>query len=363
MTSEARVLLLQLSVPAYRGKFVGLLRARMPNLVVAAGSEYFDPTVRTADVAGIVDVELRNVYLLRRRLAFQRHYRVLLRRTDVWIVELNPRTISSWLVLLEGRLRGVPTIVWGHFTGRSIGVVRPGLGRRLQVRLAGRIVAYTYDDGEKFKKRFPRAFVHVAPNAAELATDVAPVTASSVDRTDFLYVGRLVESKGVGLLLEGFRRACEDGILPSQARLVMVGEGPMREVIRRKSEQTPSLRGRVMLEPSTFDSDALNALYRSAVAGVCGGYVGLNLTQSLSRGVPFVFPSLAAHAPEIALADEGRNAFPFVGEAPSALAQVLGSVWGRSATGRIDHAEIQRAAVSRYSVELMVAGFQSAIIG
>jgi glycosyltransferase involved in cell wall biosynthesis len=205
---------------------------------------------------------------------------------------------------------------------------------------------------------YPRKPVFVAPNATELSTDSA--ITSHQRRTDFLYVGRLTEGKRPDLLLAGFAAAVTRGLLPPETRLFLVGEGPLKAGLRRDAERL-GLNSRVMFVGNTFDSNELNDLYASSIAGVCGGYVGLNITQSLSRGVPFVYPLSANHSPEVTLARAGINAFPFDPPNANSLAAALRDAWTSSNDGAIDHNAIRETVIARYSIESTVAGFLRAL--
>jgi hypothetical protein len=94
---------------------------------------------------------------------------------------------------------------------------------------------------------------------------------------------------------------------------------------------------------------------------VCGGYVGLNITQSLVRGVPFVYPLVSNHSPEVSLAQPGTNSFPFEPTTYEALARSLGEAAAATEAGTIDHRAIQGRFRSVYNVERMASGFLGAL--
>lgn len=352
-----RCSLTQLALPGYREKFIEELRAALGDqLVLAVGLTQSDPSVRTGISDSLIDIHLNNRFFARRRLVIQPGYRQALKRSDVWFLELNPRVINTWLALVEGRLRRRQTWVWGHFKGRRASDSGPRVARRAMVRLANGVVAYTAAESELFRTTYPRQHVVTAPNASERASSIA--AAPHGPRSDFLYVGRLVESKGVAAIVDAFVDARLSGLLPANARLVLVGTGPAEKAVAERLSGLSHVV-QVLLVGEVFDSRRLDDLYSRAVAGVCGGYVGLNITQSLTRGVPFIFPTSASlgHAPEISLAEEGVTSFSFNVDVPGAAASVFRTVWDLTAAGKIDHGAIQQATLAQYSVELMAAGF------
>ena len=73
MTRQApEVAILQTTLPDYRREFVAELDRRLAGgLVVLAGDDFFDPSVRTRAADGRVHVRVRNHYFLGRRLLWQ----------------------------------------------------------------------------------------------------------------------------------------------------------------------------------------------------------------------------------------------------------------------------------------------------
>ncbi len=351
------VLLVQTALPPYRQAFCRELATSFGrSLRIAAGTDYFDQSIRTLDETGLIDVNLRNHFVLGRRLLIQLgHAEASIPRYE--IRELNPRIITAWLGLIRSRLAGRRVLLWGHFQGRRVGEVHPRFIRRLMVTLSDGVIAYTFEDAERFRRSFPRKRVTVAPNATELSTESALI--EGTPRSYFLYVGRLVDDKRVDTLIEGFHAAIAEGLLPDHVRLVIVGHGPAVPTVTELVDRL-DLADRVELRPAAYGSAALNDLYAGAIAGVCAGYAGLNVTQSLSRGVPFITIANLNHSPEISVGTVDRSLFLAASAQSGALASTLGHVHRLVADGEIDHAAIRDETVSRYSVEAMVAGFIAA---
>ena len=124
----------------------------------------------------------------------------------------------------------------------------------------------------------------------------------------------------------------------ADARLTIVGDGPERDALVEQIADL-GMTDAITIHPGTFDAPTIDALYARAVAAACGGYVGLNITQSLTRGVPFVYPMKANHSPEVSLAHDGVNAFAFRRNTPDSVAEALARVWRTP----VDHAAIADA--------------------
>lgn len=357
---QRRVTLVQTAIGGYRRAFVADLRARLGDrLTLAYGDHHIERSLRTGIDEAPGDVRFTSRFLAGRRLVWQPGARRALAGADVWVLELNPRLVSTWLALVEARLRGRRTVVWGHLLGRRIGETGPRLGRRLQTRLAHAVLAYTEHEAAGFRRAFPGQQVYVAPNAIDRAADLQPATAGQ--RTDVVSIGRLTADKHPLELVDGFVHAQRTGRLPAASRLVMVGDGPLRDELIAHLATLGADADHVVVQPGSYDADRLDAVYRTAFTAACGGYVGLNVVQSLSRGVPFVHPEHAAHSPEVVLAEPGVNAFAFAELCAVAIADALAAAWRATAEGAIDPAAIQRRALASASVEAMVDGFVVAV--
>ncbi|MEQ1703917.1 MAG: glycosyltransferase [Ilumatobacteraceae bacterium] len=352
--------LIQVSIPGYRRAFVEDARARMGDqLRIAAGARHLDPSLTTGVSAELIDVSLRNRFLFGRRGVYQQGWLKAVRGRGVWVLELNPRVLNTWLALLLARVLRRRTLVWGHFRGRSLGETGPRLARRLQILLARGVLAYTIEEGRAFAAMFPRRSVTVVPNAVDRASELRPPVETV--RDSFLSVGRAVAGKGSTLLIDGFAHARATDQLPPEARLVLIGDGPEHDALVARAAAMPATTT-VLVLPGTFDQAELAAHYDRTVAGVCGGYVGLNITQCLSRGAPFVYPTMANHSPEVALA-ASTNSFPFAEHTAHSVATALATAWQATLQRRVDHGAIQRATVGQYSIETMVQGFMDAVRG
>ena len=159
-------------------------------------------------------------------------------------VVLHVHGSAELLLLARWWLRGT-----GHaarFLFTSHGYFGPGAAAsyRLAATLLGRtrtpVIAVSRQEAERLVRAgLPREQVCVIPNGVpdplEQPAEPWPFGPGS---PRVLSVGRLVEQKGMRQLLEAFERA-----LPSapQARLVIVGSGPLEQQLRRRVEGSPLL--------------------------------------------------------------------------------------------------------------------------
>jgi glycosyltransferase involved in cell wall biosynthesis len=356
-TKRRSIALLQTLAPDYRRPvFAELEAATKGDFHLYSGLEYFDETVKAAPQ--VVDhTAVRNRFLLGRRLSWQTGMWLPLLKADVAILEFNPRILSNWGLLLARRVLGKRTVLWGHAWPRRGRRTRSLPIRHAMVMLADGLLVYTESQARELRQVLPKVRITPAPNALYKRSDMlgdSSLTEPS-PATDFIYVGRLVEAKKPGLLLEAYRRAAER--LPTTCRLVFVGDGPLRSELE---QSTAELGSRVHFAGHVSDFETLRGLYGRSLASVSPGYVGLSITQSFAFGVPMLIARNEPHAPEIEAAIEGANAAFFNESDADALAQLLVETWQQRDTWLKRRNEIRRDCAERYSVELMAARMLSA---
>jgi glycosyltransferase involved in cell wall biosynthesis len=345
------ITLLQTVVPAYRKPFLEALEERTGGrLRVLTGDAYFDSTIRLHATSRTRVVG--NTYLFGRRLLWQRGTVAPATHADLVIAELNPRILSTWLVLVLRRLLGRPTVLWGHAFSRRGATAQRGRLRHAMRRLSSGLLVYTETEARDLRRLMPGAHVKAAPNALYSLTQRAGLLPRA-DRTttDIVFVGRLVDDKQPQLLLDAFLLALDD--LPVDTRLLFVGDGPMRprlEAVAAKSRA----HHRVCFEGSCFDVAKLEAIYASAIASVSPGPVGLALIQSLWFGVPCVLPRDVTHGPEIEAAVEGANSVSFTPGSVESLREAITAAARERDVWRSRRAGIADECASRYSVDAMV---------
>jgi glycosyltransferase involved in cell wall biosynthesis len=270
------------------------------------------------------------------------------------VVEMNPRTISTWCVLLIRRVLGRPTVGWGHVWPRSGRSSRSVPVRRLMWRLTHAVLLYTpaeHDELETMGVNRPAA---VAPNAVHSRSRVVPAAGA---RRHVLQVGRLVPAKKPDLLVRAFAAAADD--LPHETELWFVGEGPMRAELETLCAEH-ALAERVRFFGAVHEPEDLRPIFDECLVACSPGYAGLSVTQALSFGLPCVVADNEPHAPEISLADES-NSRAFSADSASSLAGTLVDVFLArgdwiAATDGISH-----TCLERYSAEAMAEGFSAAL--
>ena len=351
------VVLVQTALADYRQSVLEELIASCDGGFLAlSGERYFDPSVETRVDLGDRHRVVDNRFLLRRRLLWQRSVLGVAVRGDVAVLELNPRILSTWAVLIGRRLFGKQSVLWGHAWSRSGRRPLSSLVRRLLWSLAGVVVMYTRAQAEEAASTGTGALVFAAPNALYRRS----VIRSGEDRPGgFLIVGRLVDDKKPRLALDGFLAAL-DGLVDEDRRLVFVGDGPLRQPLENAVAAAGAQRC-VSFLGHVGNLAALRDAYDRTLASVSPGYVGLSIVQSISFGVPMVVAEHEPHSPEIEAARAGINCVYFRSDDVDALAEALVAVSDERGAWIARRPEIASACSNEYSVESMAGGLLSAI--
>lgn len=343
-----RVLLIQTCLPDYRRGFVAELDRRLGrDLLVVVGTDHFDGTSSSAVDGPAVALADRNVFLIGRRLLWQRDVLRSGIAAGTVVIELNPRVLSSWSILLVRRILRRRTVVWGHSRGRGGGAVL----RKLMRRLSSAVVVYTETERREILAETRRTLVVAAPNAVYPADRMVPVDGGST----LVWIGRMVAAKKPELAVRGFAAAVDR--LPADCRLVMAGDGPLRPAVQQSVERL-GLADRVRL-PGHVPPHRVTDVFAGAAATVCTGYVGLNLIQSFGFGVPVLYAKQEPHSPEIEAATPA-NSLAFTSDDADALAAAMVAPFDGWVPDRDAIAERCRQA---YSVEAMADGFLDAVFG
>lgn len=340
-------------LPKYRTECIRLLRDNLrEDLQLFVSEAHLDRTVRSGLPAGWATT----VPMFRFKGGFAQIGGLAAAfRADRLVVDLNPRSLSAWSLLLARRLNRRRTLVWGHIHPQAGGTSRTAELRRLMRRLANGTISYTYADREKARTDLPSQAVFVAPNALYRRKDIRPAgLIDAPNRDRFIYVGRLEPSKKPALLLHALAIAAERNI---DIKLTIVGSGSEEESLRNQCRDL-GLNSRVDFHGWLDEVDELRDLYAQSFASVSPGFAGLGLTQSLGFGVPMVVADDEPHSPEIELADTGGVSF-FTYNDPDSLASALIAAHDRRRD--LPRADLSDYVKRHYSAEAMSSGLIEAL--
>jgi glycosyltransferase involved in cell wall biosynthesis len=347
---------LQLAMPHYRQHFLDCLREEATEddeLIFMVGDEHFGVGVTTAVDSPFLRRTGNNRFVAGRRLAWQRGVVRPAILADTAVVELNPRILSTWFVLVARSLLRRRTLGWGHAWPRAGKHARSDQLRRVVRSLSDGLIVYIDEDrdallADGYKKR-----IYVAPNAIARSSHQQAIAPQS-KRSSLVWIGRLAEAKKPQLAINAFRIAIPE--LPDSTNLLVVGDGPERvNCIASAGDLVDS--GRVQFL-GFVEEQCLAQLLGSAIASIASGYVGLNATQSIGYGCPIVYPSGEPHSPEVATLNES-NSVSFPRDDPAALARAM--IEAERAQDRFDREAISRHMRETFSADRMASNFLSAV--
>lgn len=341
-------------LPKYRSECIRLVRQHFKQrLALVVSSAHLDSTVKT----GVPSDWVYEAAMLRvRNKAFVQlgHFRWAI-SARLTVVDLNPRSITAWAILLIRRTLRRPTLAWGHIHPKAGAGSRSAKLRLAMRRCADATISYTYLDKSKAEADLPGQNVYVAPNAVYLADRIQPASSvNAIDRTRAIYVGRLEPAKKPMLMLEALAAALP---INSAIGLTIIGSGSEYEELRQRSLEL-GIEKNVEFIGWNDDAEYLGQKYGESFCSLSPGFAGLGLTQSLGFGVPMLVAAQENHSPEIELAEIGGVTY-FESDDRTSLAEAMLTAFAhRDSVPNTSWSSYVR---SHYSAEAMSRGLINAM--
>ncbi len=341
-------------LPSYRTECIGLVRSHFGNaLEIYISPHHLDPTVKS-DIPAEWFSTVRMIRFGGKAFLQAGGFSRASRASNV-VVDLNPRSLGAWVILLTRRLLRRRTVVWGHIHPKA-GPESPTAPLRLLMRrLATATLSYTYSDAESARLELPGKPVFIAPNAIYRRADIAGAgQPEDFRRNRALYVGRLEPQKKPLLMVQALAKAL---LTCPNIVLTMVGAGSELAALR-SAAQALGVTDNVDFLGWIESGEQLRLLYAESFCSLSPGFAGLGLTQSLGFGVPMLVAKGEPHSPEIELAEYGGVQF-FPSNDHEALA--LAMIENYSGRRRLPLVELAAAIADKYSAEAMSKGLIDAL--
>jgi glycosyltransferase involved in cell wall biosynthesis len=351
------IVILQRLVADYRLGFYRALAAELGSVfMVTTGDDKFTQALTKVDPNQSWLLPVKNIFFAGNALLWQSGQWNTICKARLVIAELNPRIVSTWVLIILRRIAGRPTMLWGHSTSMGPRSAIVGRLRFWQCQLADAILAYTDTQAGDFRKRLPQKNIFVAANACLGRDDCAPVSAETAHHV--VYVGRLIEEKKVGLLINGFARALPN--LPDNTSLLLVGSGPALETLKSQVESL-GISSRVMFAGHINEPQRLRSIYERSICAVSPGYIGLSAMQALGFGVPLLVADKEFHSPEIEACKSEKTCLFFKSDDSESLANGLRRFYAQREQWETRRPLISRFISEHYSFETMAKQFAEAI--
>lgn len=347
-----RLIILQTTLPSYRRSFFSEISNLLKSdFELYAGDNYFQESIETDKQ--ILHYGIRNKYYFKKKLLWQIGVKQLSKKEGILVLELNPRILSNWWLLLIRKLKGKDTVLWGHAFPRSGKTSNTEFIRKFMRSLSSGIITYSEKQKEQLKKIHNKKPIFAAPNALYNAIDMQPITN---DPYDIIFTGRFVREKKVIQLVKAFKIVQDN--LPSQVRLVLIGDGPEKQELKKSIEEL-NLKTRVLLLDSIYNLEELKKYYSNAIVAVSPGTAGLFLVQAMSFGLPVIVSKNEKHGPEIEIIKEEINGFYYDTDNLKKLADLIKVIFENREYWITKRESISENCRSRYSVESMSEVFSN----
>jgi glycosyltransferase involved in cell wall biosynthesis len=277
-----------------------------------------------------VRVDNREIPLGRWRAIYQPVvHRILTDRFDAVVMGNELKFLSNLLLALRARQRRLAVIFWGFGYHAKAGMgptaKSPGLAsgmssriKDLLARQADGYLAYTEGGARNLLRIGMRDDkIWVVSNSIDVEAQgrlhakyqqadpllLRQQLGLKPDSVVLLYVGRLVPTKQVDLLIQAVRRIQAMQLSRQAIEVLIIGEGPAAESIKRRAANLPSVRILGALD----DQDEVARYMRVAAAMVIPGFVDLAVNHAFAQGLPVITRDHALYSPGIEYLRNGEN--------------------------------------------------------
>ena len=351
------VSVVQMALTHYNLPFYSALTSNCAGRVwIIAGPHFFGGSpASVVEAPGVNRLDTRNMFI-GGQLAVQWPLPGAVFSSDIAVLEFNPRILSNLWILVRRKQRGRAVILWGHGLSRRRN--SPAWAPAVKTWMAQRADGLVFYS-DKGKKDFsalgvPEEKLFVAYNSIDVEGIRRLAAESGTGGKDVLFIGRLVASKKVDLLVDGFARALKG--IPSGTKLIIIGDGPERSRLRARALEL-GCRERVEFVGEVTEEWRLAPYFARSAVSISPGPIGLSAIHSLAYGVPVLLADAEPHNPEVEVLSEGRNCVYFPAGDADALAdrikELLAQSERLSALGRRGVEDV----TTRYSVRSMVSVF------
>ncbi len=349
------LVILQACAPDYRKKFYAELSKRYPKTyTLLAGNSLAEESVKTDYSIPQIN-KITNHYLLNRKALVQFDSFWTALKAPYLVIELTPRTITNWALLILRKFLGKKTALWGHAWPRAGQNAKTDKLRNIMRSLGDKIILYTQTQVNELKTIMPDSDIVYAANAIYYKDEMHPLDSNAPLGNHIIYVGRLHEAKKPRLAIQAFALAYPH--LNPDSRLIFVGSGDTEMALMKKTAEDLNISDKVIFKVHISDHETLKQLYHESFVSVSPGYVGLSITQSFGFGVPIIIGRDEPHAPEVECAIEGENCAFFASDNVQDFADTLIQFYTDKEKWSAKKASLAEYAREKYSVEKMVEPF------
>jgi glycosyltransferase involved in cell wall biosynthesis len=321
-TIDYSISILQLATPNYAVPFYSELTKYYGNqLEIVTGPYFFNKTPKTVEeITRIHRKDTNNIFFFNHNLAFQYPLPISLFSRDICVLEFNPRNLTNLFVLAIRKMMGKKVILWGHGLSRraeSLTVMRKI--RKLMATLANAVIFYSEEGKKDFiELGIPDHKLFVAWNAIDV-TGIQKIRKRGTSK-NIIFVGRLVPSKKVDILIEGFSKAYLK--LPPKTKLLIVGDGEEKKKLVQLTKKL-GMEGNILFLGEIDTDEKLAPVFADCVLGIHPGAAGLFIIHCFAFGIPILLADHEPHGPEIEACKRGINSDFFSANDSDSLSEMI----------------------------------------
>ena len=151
-----KLIILQTVLPDYRKKLFLYIKTELGDFFELYGGDYyFEKSVKT-DQTVFFKKSVKNIYLFKRRFLFQFRMWLVVLKNNVLVLELNPRILSNWIILILRKGTRKKTILWGHAWPRKGKDSKTDTIRNFMRILGDEIIVYTKSQQKELRLKMPQ---------------------------------------------------------------------------------------------------------------------------------------------------------------------------------------------------------------
>lgn len=278
-----KILIIQNHIPPYRIGFFNELGKYFDVTILHSGQEINYPSKLFKEE--IVPVKKIGPFSFQKK-AYKQGKSI---NYEAVILMFDLAWIWSMMLILFGRKN---IILWGHrYSSNNIAnKLRNFLMKRKSIKA---IVQYSWDEHELLEKAGIKSDkIFVAPNTMLIPNSK---NLSSAYKNSFLFVGRAQIRKKVDHFIKAFAEIQND--IHRDIKINIIGSGSVNDELKKLGEEL-GISKKLTFTGEINDPDILKSYFKSAIAYVSPGAVGLGVLHSFSYGVPMVTYRNERHGPE-----------------------------------------------------------------
>ena len=270
--------------------------------------------------------------------------------------------LTTWGLLILGKLSSTPVILWGHGKG-SIDKNWKNVGlRKCYMRLAKANIFYTSTALNFWQRYLKPSSLFVAPNSLDTqkSFEYHKKFNSQIHtkRYTIFFSGRLTKSKNILFIIDIANHLKKNFPM---VHVFIVGDGPMRASLENKVKDL-GLTENVSFYGNLFDEEELAKLILQSYITLLPNNAGLSIQHSMGYGTPAIIgDDFNNHGPEAVLVKHNVTGKICTNNNMADFINTISNLFNDTSQRKYLSLNSIDLIKNEFSVEKMSQGFQNAI--